>query len=73
MSRSIPIVDFADFTSEDQLRQQNFVQSVGDSLKDIGFFALKNHGIPLELIKKSYQKADDFFGLTDEENGICKA
>ena len=67
MSRSIPIVDFADFTSGDQQRQQNFVQTVGDSLKDIGFFALKNHGIPLELIKQSYEKADEFFGLSDEE------
>ena len=67
MSRSIPIVDFADFTSGDQQRQQNFVQTVGDSLKDIGFFALENHGIPLELIKQSYEKADEFFGLSDEE------
>ena len=67
MSRSIPIVDFADFTSGDQQRQENFVQTVGDSLKDIGFFALKNHGIPLELISQSYEKADEFFGLTDQE------
>ncbi len=67
MSRSIPIVDFADFTSGNKQRQEKFVQSVGDSLKDIGFFALKNHGIPLALIKQSYDKGDAFFGLSEAQ------
>ena len=67
MSRSIPIVDFADYVSGDDLRKQKFIQSVGDSLKDIGFFALKNHGIPVELIQQSYDKGDEFFGLPSDE------
>ena len=40
---------------------------VGDSLKDIGFFALENHGIPLELIHQSYDQGDAFFGLPGEQ------
>jgi len=67
VSRSIPIVDFADYVSGDDLRKQKFIQSVGDSLKDIGFFALKNHGIPVELIQQSYDKGDEFFGLASKE------
>ena len=64
--RSIPVVDYADFLSQDENRKTKFTQAVGDSLKDIGFFALKNHGIPLEAIEDSYRQGDEFFSLSDE-------
>lgn len=63
MTRSIPVIDFGDFLSKDPNRREDFVSKVGDSLKDIGFFALENHGIPIELIEKSYQRGDEFFSL----------
>tara|TARA_B100001113_G_scaffold56621_1_gene42342 strand:+ start:978 stop:1937 length:960 start_codon:yes stop_codon:yes gene_type:complete len=63
MTRSIPIIDFDDYLSEDPDRREKFVSQVGDSLKDIGFFALKNHGIPIGLIEESYQRGDEFFSL----------
>ena len=53
VSRRIPTVDFADLLG-DKHQQERFVKAVGDSLKDIGFFALKNHGIDLDLIEQSY-------------------
>tara|TARA_B110000305_G_scaffold166746_1_gene184387 strand:+ start:28 stop:987 length:960 start_codon:yes stop_codon:yes gene_type:complete len=65
MMRSIPVVDFSEYTSGDAQRQQAFIQAVGDSLKDIGFFALKNHGIPLESIEQAYQQGDAFFSLSE--------
>ena len=64
--RSIPVVDYADFLSQDENRKTKFTRAVGDSLKDIGFFALKNHGIPLEAIEDSYRQGDEFFSLSDE-------
>lgn len=64
--RSIPVVDYADFLSQDENRKLKFIQAVGDSLKDIGFFALKNHGIPLEDVEDSYRLGDEFFALSDE-------
>ena len=63
MTRSIPVIDFDDYLSKDPNRREKFVSKVGDSLKDIGFFALENHGIPIELIEKSYQRGDEFFSL----------
>ena len=60
MARSIPVIDFADYVSGDENRKRKFIAEVGDSLKDIGFFALKNHGIPIDLIKQSYDKGDEF-------------
>ncbi|DAC66297.1 MAG TPA: isopenicillin N synthase family oxygenase, partial [Candidatus Poseidoniales archaeon] len=49
MSRSIPSIDFRLATSDDPEKRQQFVDEVGDALKDIGFFALTNHGIPRSL------------------------
>ena len=62
VSRRIPTVDFADMLG-DERQQERFVQAVGDSLKDIGFFALKNHGVDLDLIERSYEQSDVFFSL----------
>ena len=45
MSRSIPSIDFRLATSEVAEERERFVAEVGDALKDIGFFALTNHGI----------------------------
>jgi isopenicillin N synthase-like dioxygenase len=66
MGRSIPVINFQDFQSDDPLRNAAFVQAVGNSLKDIGFFALSNHGIPLDLIEQSYQQGDAFFSLEED-------
>ncbi len=63
MPRSIPVIDFEDFISGDESRREKLVSMVGDSLKDIGFFALENHGIAIDLIEKSYQRGDEFFSL----------
>lgn len=64
--RSIPVVDYLDFTGGDEERKSAFIQSVGDSLKDIGFFALKNHGIPLSAIEQSYEQGDAFFSMSED-------
>ncbi len=64
--RSIPVVDYLDFTSGNEERKSAFIQSVGDSLKDIGFFALKNHGIPLSAIEQSYEQGDAFFSMSED-------
>ena len=66
MMRSIPVIDFSEYTSGEPQSQQAFIQAVGDSLKDIGFFALSNHGIPLESIEQTYEQGDIFFSLSDE-------
>ena len=62
VARQIPTVDFADCLG-DENQQARFVKAVGESLKDIGFFALENHGIDLDLIDQAYEQGDAFFSL----------
>ena len=66
MSRSIPSIDFQLATSEVAEERASFVDQVGDALKDIGFFALTNHGIPRTLIDETYARCDSFFDLEEE-------
>jgi isopenicillin N synthase-like dioxygenase len=60
---SIPIVDLADWHGDATARAR-FVRGVGDSLAEIGFFALANHGVSAELTRLAYDTAQAFFSQT---------
>jgi isopenicillin N synthase-like dioxygenase len=60
--QSIPVASLADYTAGGE-RRQRFVKTVGDALVDIGFFALKDHGVDMSLIEGAYAVAEDFFRL----------
>ena len=47
---NIPVVDLADFVNGDSKQKSAFVQELGKAYEDVGFVAVKNHGIPAELI-----------------------
>lgn len=63
---SIPVVDLSDFTSGDAVRKQNFVQALGKAYEDVGFVAVKNHGISDNLIADLYEYVQQFFELPTE-------
>src|SRR5579875_2977809 len=60
---NIPVVDLADFISGDETRKQKFVWELGKAYEDVGFVAVKNHGIPKELIADLYKYVQQFFAL----------
>lgn len=64
---SIPVVDLADFLSGDPERKKAFVQKLGKAYEDVGFVALKNHGVPDELIGHLYEYVQQFFSLPREQ------
>jgi len=64
---SIPVVDLADFLSGDPKRKSDFVQQLGKAYEDVGFVAVKNHGIPDELIAQQYEYVQQFFSLPLEK------
>jgi len=63
---SIPVVDLSDFTSGDAMRKENFVQALGKAYEDVGFVAVKNHGISDNLIADLYEYVQQFFELPTE-------
>lgn len=64
---SIPVVDLADFTSNDPVRKATFVQALGKAYEEVGFVAVKNHGVPDELIASQYEYVQQFFSLPLEK------
>lgn len=64
---SIPVVDLADFLSGDPERKKVFVNQLGRAYEDVGFVAVKNHGIPDELIGDLYKYVQQFFSLPADD------
>jgi len=60
--QNIPVVDLRDWAGGAASRQ-SFVKTVGESLTEIGFFAVRHHGIPDELTQRAYAVAKAFFHL----------
>ena len=63
----IPSVDLAEFLSGDTNRKAAFVEHLGKAYEDIGFVAVKNHGVPDELIADLYVQVQQFFSLPSQQ------
>jgi len=64
--QGIPSVDLSDFLSGDAERKNKFVQELGKAYEEIGFVAVRNHGISDELIDNFYSRIKDFFALPED-------
>jgi isopenicillin N synthase-like dioxygenase len=60
---SIPVVDLAQFTQGSESERKSFVFELGRAYEDVGFVAVKNHGIPEDLIDELYRYVQQFFAL----------
>jgi isopenicillin N synthase-like dioxygenase len=67
---TIPIVDLSDFTGGNAEKKRAFVQMLGKAYEDVGFVAVKNHGIPDELISDLYKYVQQFFSLPSDKKRI---
>ena len=64
---AIPSVDLAEFLSGDAVRKTAFVQELGTAYEEVGFVAVKNHGVSDELIADLYKYVQEFFSLPSEQ------
>lgn len=64
---TIPVVDLAEFTSGDPVLKQKFVNELGKAYEEVGFVAVKNHGVPDHLISDLYKYVQQFFSLPLEK------
>lgn len=67
---SIPSVDLSEFLSGDPVSKNKFVQNIGKAYEEIGFVAVKNHGISDDLIADLYEYVQQFFSLPLEQKKI---
>ncbi len=62
IERDIPQIDMSDFHA----RRDQITAELWDAATDIGFFQLKNHGIPQSLIDDAFERSAAFFDLDAE-------
>lgn len=63
----IPVVDLDQFVNGSPASKQAFIQALGEAYETVGFVAVKNHGIPDELIAQQYEYVQQFFSLPLEK------
>ena len=65
--KNIPSVDLADFTEGNKETKAAFVKELGKAFEEIGFVAVKNHGLSDVLCSELYAQVKGFFTLSKEE------
>jgi isopenicillin N synthase-like dioxygenase len=61
----IPSLDLHDFTKGTSAQKSAFVSKLGQAYTNIGFVAIKNHGLSDELTSRLYQSVQEYFALPD--------
>jgi len=61
--KTVPVLDLAKWTEGSTEQKSQFVAELGDAFHEIGFIAIKNHGIPMSLIEDFYSSSKSFFAL----------
>ena len=60
---NIPVVDFAQFLSNNAPQRQQAVEEIFQACRDVGFLYLSNHGIPTSAIEQIFEQSRTFFEL----------
>lgn len=66
MEQTIPSIDLAEFLSGDPQRKAAFVQAIGKAYEEVGFVAVKNHGLNDDLSAALYAQVQAFFKQPQE-------
>ncbi|ODO11636.1 hypothetical protein I350_00420 [Cryptococcus amylolentus CBS 6273] len=63
---SIPIVDLSDARSPEFEKRKAVADNIRDACLNAGFFYVKNHGVALDVVEKTYEQSKEFFKLPAE-------
>lgn len=66
MMQTIPKLDLSHFTNGSELEKSQFVSDLGHAYEEIGFVAIRNHGIPQSILTELYREVKRFFELPTE-------
>ncbi|HEY8658243.1 MAG TPA: 2-oxoglutarate and iron-dependent oxygenase domain-containing protein [Hanamia sp.] len=64
---TIPVVDLSDFNNGDPIKKEAFIEELGKAYENVGFVAVKNHGISEDLIADLYKYVQQFFSLPSDK------
>jgi len=64
---AIPVIDFAAMQGGDRAERQKVADRLCQACIQVGFFYVKNHGVPQAVIDQAFAQAQRFFALPLEE------
>jgi isopenicillin N synthase-like dioxygenase len=64
---AIPTIDLSPLQTGSERERRDVARQIDAACTDIGFFMVAGHGVPLDLIRKTRQRAIDFFALPQAE------
>jgi isopenicillin N synthase-like dioxygenase len=64
-AQTIPVVDLRDFQTGTPDQRLAFVQTLGQALETVGFFAVTHSGVDETLLQQAYTVAEAFFAQPD--------
>ncbi len=62
----IPSLDLDDFVKGSPEKKMQFVKALGEAYNEIGFVAIKNHGLSNQLVENLYGSVKKFFQLPED-------
>ncbi|KKA20986.1 hypothetical protein T310_4985 [Rasamsonia emersonii CBS 393.64] len=68
---NIPIIDLSLMSSSDLEERKKLAAQIYDACSRVGFFYIKNHGVPEELVDKIHDMAHKFFSLPEDQKMEC--
>ncbi len=63
----VPIIDLAPYLEGTPAGKAKVAAEVGRACRDIGFLTITGHGVPNDLIEKTYSLSKEFFDLPEAE------
>ncbi len=63
----VPVIDISALHDGDDEAKAAVAAELDLACREIGFFQIKNHGVPAEVIEAMYRTSDEFFSLPDAD------
>src|ERR1700722_17477319 len=64
---SFPIFDIAGLSGGDRAERLTVQKQLRQACLDKGFFYVKNHGVPEELVTRIFSESEKFFALPEQQ------
>ena len=64
---TVPVIDFAGMLTGDPEAKVEVGANLRDACSNVGFFYIKNHGVPQSLIDRTFAESERFFRIPREE------
>jgi isopenicillin N synthase-like dioxygenase len=64
---SVPVIDFTGMLAADPGAKAEVAAKLRNACSDVGFFYIKNHGVPPALIERTFAEAERFFRIPAED------